>query len=331
MTALGTNAMKVAMQTHSIRHHLRGRNPTPAEMTAIFDWASRAGFDGIDISDSWDFSTLSRSEAMALRQMSEELGLAIPSVNCIGKNLCDDNTAQRHIAEIKSAVDVASWLGSKIVNVSLSVPRTAGVVPVIGARLSPGGSREASERDYEVSAAGLRKIAHHAAAKGLEVSVELHDRSIADTSASLLKILEMVGELNVKANPDLSNGYRAYDTPSETWQNALTALAPHANIWHVNNLQRVHFAEIQRSAFVECDLGAGDIDYVWALNLMRAAGFGGWIVIEYKGLGCAFEMLARGRKFLSRIFDDPAIGMLQARFGADPDDRPSSARSRENV
>lgn len=331
MMAGGKNAMKIAMQTHSIRQHLRGRNPAPAEMRAILDWASRAGFDGIDISDSWDFAALSRIEATELRQMSAALGLAIPSVNCIGKKLTDDESAQRHIEEIESAVEVASWLGSKIVNVSLSVPRTAGVAPVIGARLSPGGSREASERDYEVTAAGLRKIARHAAAKGLELSIELHDRSIADTSASLLKILAMVGESSVKANPDLSNGYRAYDTPSETWQNALTALAPHANIWHVNNLQRVHFAEIQRSAFVECDLGVGDIDYVWALNLMRAAGFGGWIVIEYKGLGCAFEMLARGRTFLSRILDDPAIGALQARFGADPDDWPPSPRSRENV
>jgi len=146
----------------------------------------------------------------------------------------------------------------------------------------------------------------------------LHDRSIADTSASLLKILNMTAEPNVKANPDICNGYRAYESPSETWQDALIALAPRTNIWHVNNLQRVYFKEIQRAAFVECDLSIGDIDYVWALNLMRAAGFNGWIVIEYKGLGSAFEMLSRGREFLARSLGDPAIEVLQARFVSNP-------------
>jgi sugar phosphate isomerase/epimerase len=304
--------IKVAMQTHCVRSYLRGRNPTPEEMHALVEWAARAGFDGIDISDSWDFAALTRADAMAAREAVDAHGLQIPSINCIAKNLADRANAARYVAEIERGLEVASWCGSPVLNVSLSVPREAGVAPVVGAATSHGGSRGASEQDFETTADGLRRVARGAQARGIELSLELHDRSLADTSATLLKILDLTGAPNVKANPDLCNGYRAYERPSETWQEALAALAPHANLWHVNNLQRVHFEAIQRAAFVECDLGAGDIDYAWALSFMRASGFNGWIVIEYKGNGSAFETLARGRDYLARIACDPAIAALQA-------------------
>jgi sugar phosphate isomerase/epimerase len=304
--------IKVAMQTHCVRSYLRGRNPTTEEMHALLAWAAQAGFDGIDISDSWDFAALTRSDATATRESANAHGLQIPAINCIAKNLADRANAARYITEIERGLEVASWCGSPVLNISLSVPREAGAAPVVGAATSRGGSRGASEQDFEITADALRRVARAARARGIELSLELHDRSLADTSATLLKILDLAGEPNVKANPDLCNGYRAYERPSETWQEALVALAPRSNLWHVNNLQRIHFEAIQRAAFVECDLGAGDIDYAWALSCMRASAFGGWIVIEYKGTGSAFETLARGRDYLARIAADPAIAALQA-------------------
>jgi len=323
----GGTPIKVAMQTHCLRSYLRGRNPTKEELHALIEWAARAGFDGIDISDSWDFAALPRSTATAAREAAHAHGLEIPAINCIAKNLADRANAARYMVEIERALEVASWCGSPILNISLSVPREPGVAPVVGAATSLGGSRGASEEDFEIAADGLRRVARSARAHGIDLSLELHDRSLADTSASLLRILELAGEPNIKANPDLCNGYRAYEHPSETWQEALAALAPHANLWHVNNLQRVHFEAIRRAAFVECDLGAGDIDYAWALSLMRASAFSGWIVIEYKGTGNAFETLARGRDYLARIARDPAIAALQARFAPAPAVEPAATSS----
>jgi sugar phosphate isomerase/epimerase len=310
--------LKVAMQTHCLRGYLRGRTPTIAELDALLDWAARAGFDGIDISDSWDFAALTRAQATAVRDAATAHGLAIASINCVAKPLADRANAPRYMAEIERGLEVASWCGSAVLNVSLNVPREAGVAPVVGAATSPGGSRGARAQDFETTADNLRRVARAAQARGIALSLELHDRSIADTSACLLKIIDLVSEPNLKANPDLCNGYRAYDRPSETWQEALAALAPHANLWHVNNLQRVHFEAIQRAAFVECDLGAGDIDYAWALGVMRAAGFDGWVVIEYKGPGDAFETLARGRDYLARIARDSALAVLHARYAPAP-------------
>lgn len=303
--------IRVAMQTHSVCNNLRGRYPTMAEFRHLSDWAARKGFDGIDIADSWDFAALTRAEATETLKLAEAAGLSISSINCRGKNLANPGYAKKHLAELDRSLEIAGWYGCPVLNISLSIPRQPGVLPVVGAAVSPGGSRGAGQRDFEASAEGLRQIARLARGRGIEISLELHDRSIADTSANLLRIIEMAGEPNIRVNPDLCNGYRAYDAPSETWQDALKALAPHANLWHVNNLHRVYFEAISRSAFVECDLGSGDIDYVWALSVMRSCGFSGWIVIEYKGLGSAFEMLARGRDFLSTVALDSAAAALQ--------------------
>ena len=308
--------VKISMSAHCVFHQLHGRNPTLAEQRAVFNWAARHGFDGIEIADSWDLARLTPEKAAETSMLLAEAGLSISSINCRGKNLANPEYAGLHLAELDRHVQAASWHGCPTLNVSLSVPRRPGVAPVIGAASSPGGSRGVGQREFELSAEGLRQIARRAREFGVELSLELHDRSIADTSANLLRIIEMVGEPNLKVNPDLCNGYRAYDVPSETWQAALVALAPRANLWHVNNLQRVYFGVVRRAAFVECDLASGDIDYVWALNLMRSAGFGGWIVIEYKGLGNALETLTRGRDFLTRIAGDPAIASLHGSFDA---------------
>ena len=310
--------MHIAFHLHAVRSHFAAALPTAAEQVAAFDWVAARGFDGVDISDSWGFANVDAAAAATTRRLLAERGLVVGTMSCMGRTLCHPDLGERNAEALMATLDVAAMLDCPLINVALGTPRTPGVVPRMGAADSPGGSRSATDSDFAITAERLRAVARRARGRGISLSVEMHDRGLPDTSASLLRILRDVAEPNIGANPDLTNGYRAYDVPPETWQDALRALAPHANLWHVSNMQRVHFAEIARAAFVERPLGDGDVDYRAALAIMRQAGFDGWTVIEYKGLGDAYACIGQGKRYLDEILG-------RARRDVDPaDPRPSN-------
>lgn len=306
MGAQESRPMQFAFHLHALRHHWRSPVPSTDELHAAFARIRRAGFDGVDVSDSWPFEALTAEAAAGVRAIAAAHGLQIPVISCMGKTLCHPTLGARNLQALQAALDTAVHLGAHIVNIALSIPRTPGVTPTMGAAHSPGGSLQATADDFALTAARLRQLAEQAAARQLALSIELHDRSLADTSASLLQLLDAAGMPNIGSNPDLCNGYRAYETPPESWQAALAALLPRMNLWHVNNLQRVHFTELQRAAFVERTLADGDVDYSLALRSVQASGFDGWVVIEYKGQGDAFATTAAGRHYLAALQADAA-------------------------
>ena len=293
--------MKFAFHLHAMRQHWRQAAPTLEEQRSTFALARDAGFDGLDISDSWPLASLGDAAARQTRALAEDMGLCIPVISCMGKTLCHPELGAANEQAIARALPLAQALGAATVNLALSIPRSPGVVPTMGAAHSPGGSLGAPEADYDLTRERLRRLARQAADLGLSLSLELHDRSLADTSASLLRLLDDANEANLGANPDLCNGYRAYATPPESWEAALDALAPRMNLWHVNNVQRVHFPEIERAAFIERPLQDGDVDYRLAHRKVRAAGFDGWVVIEYKGRGDALATTGAGRAYLASL------------------------------
>ncbi len=298
--------MKVAFATHAARTYPRprwGGLPDAAQQEALFDWVAEQGFDGLDIGDTWvDFALLDRDLATSMRERAEARGLPICALNALRKSLCCPARGETSFRALAHAVDVATWLDCPILGISLSQPpETPGGKAVMGTTHSPGGSLEAKPEDYDLTAARLRELAAQARPRGIALSVELHHCSLADTSASVLRVLNAVNEGDVGANPDLINAYWAYAEPPETWREAIEALASRSNLWHVKNAQRVHMPELQRAVFLERTLGEGDVDYRWAIGVMRNAGFDGWISIENCGSGDPFEVTQAGRRYLERV------------------------------
>ncbi len=298
--------MKVAFATHAARSYPRprwGGLPDAAQQDALFDWVAAQGFDGLDIGDTWvDFTLLDRDLATAMRERAQARGLPICALNALRKSLCSPAHGDASVRALAHAVDVAAWLGCPTLGISLSQPpATPGGRAVMGTTHSPGGSLEATSQDYDLTAARLRDLAARARPRGIALSVELHHCSLADTSAGVLRVLDAVNEGDVGANPDLINAYWAYAEPPETWREAIEALAPRSNLWHVKNAQRVYMPELQRAVFLERTLGEGDVDYRWAIGAMRRAGFDGWISIENCGSGDPFEVTQAGRRYLERV------------------------------
>ena len=309
--------MLIAFATHAARTYPEprwGGLPSDQEQAALFDWVADQGFAGVDIADSWvDFDLLDDDAVWRMAARIRERRLAATALNCLRKTLCHPRHGERSAAQLDRAVTIAALLDCPVVNISLSIPTDVpGAQAVLGTTYSPGSSRDATGEDYAVTAARLRPLARRAAGLGIALSIELHHCSLADTSSGLIRVLTEAGEPNIGANPDLVNEYWAYAEPAESWRDALRALAPRSNLWHVKNVQRVYVPEVKRSVCLERPLDSGDIDYRWAVAAMRAAGFDGWISIENAGLTDPFETTSRGREYLERVLRTPSLGATRA-------------------
>jgi sugar phosphate isomerase/epimerase len=127
--------------------------------------------------------------------------------------------------------------------------------------------------EREQTADLLRSLAASAQPHGVQLSLELHDDGLFDTSVLLLDMVRRVDAANVGINPDLGNVCRSGDATID-WRATLEALAPYANCWHVKNHRGGQPAP----------LWDGDIDYTQAMAIMAAQGYAGWVSIEgYQG------------------------------------------------
>lgn len=305
--------MKVALATHMLRGYPTGNGiPSPAARRALFAWAKRRGFDGIEVGDWWfDFYRATDAEVIRLKQEMEDHGLELAGMNCLRKCVTHPAVAEQNRRDLRRAIEVATKVGPTTVSISLSLaPEASGTTDdrVRGLAVSPGGSAQASDAEFSDAAAFLREIAEIGAAADVHVAVELHHCSLADTSQTLLHLLDLSNHANLSANPDLGNVYWAYDVPAEPWHAAVERLAGRVRFWHVKNVQRVHVPEVGRAFFTHAALDLGDIDYRWALARFVAAGFDGYLAIEGAGPGDLLAFAARGKAYLNDLLDTLASG-----------------------
>jgi sugar phosphate isomerase/epimerase len=259
------------------------------------------GFDGIEIAtNSVGGPSASAETINALRQELADNG--VPCV-CVrgGGGLANPRYAADSQKRLSEAITFASQIGCRLVNSTVSVPAVE-TVPgnFVGDPTCQDSSRDAHAADFDATASGFRIAAKQAAELGIEISIEVHQHSIADNSWSALHLLNLIDRPNVGVNPDLGNILWTYDVPEETSENAIVALAPKAKYWHCKNLRRVHIPENRHTIFLRVPLPDGDIDYRFAISAMFSAGYSGYLAIEGMNQGdhllgdCRSAAYARG-------------------------------------
>jgi sugar phosphate isomerase/epimerase len=199
-----------------------------------------------------------------------------------GGGFAHPRAAAESTRRLDRAIEIAAIVGATVVNSALVTPVTDPKGPgiFVGEPVSQGSSRLASEEDFIRTASALQKAGKLAMDKGLDISIEVHQRSIADNGWSANHLLELINRPNVGVNPDLGNVYWTYEEPEETCEAAISALAPLSNYWHCKNLVRVHIPENNHSIFLQTALPDGDIDYRFAISAMLDAGYKGYLALE---------------------------------------------------
>ena len=140
----------------------------------------------------------------------------------------------------------------------------------------------------------MHEAEERAGGAGLEVTVEVHQLFIADTSTSTLKLLEMANSDHVFTNPDLGSILWHYDEPEEPIEDATVVLALNSKYWHCKTLQRVHVLELNRAYFIRVPIPDGAIDDRFAINAMIDAGYDGYFAL--KGTNTGGHMSKRCKK-----------------------------------
>jgi sugar phosphate isomerase/epimerase len=256
-----------------------GEMPPRAHRAGYLAHVRGLGFDAVEL------PVDETADAAAARELGAELRGAGLESACIraGGGLSHPLAGPAARRRLECAIHYAGWIGASVVNTALVSPPTDPGGPGHqrqGEPVSQGASRTAAEADFERTASWLNQYGHLAADLGVDIAVEVHQGSIADNSAATLHLLELVGLDNVGANPDLGNIYWHYDTPEETPEAAIVALAPRARYWHCKNLRRVYVPELRRAFFLRVPLADGDIDYRFALSAMLDAGYRGYLAVE---------------------------------------------------
>lgn len=245
------------------------------------------GFDGIELGiENLGGLDASQTTATEIQKEFESYGVPCVSIRA-GGGLSQPNVAKQNRSRLDKAVEIASWIGAEVVNTALSTPPrnlTLDDSPN-GAQTAHGSSQMATEGDYIQTANALREVGNVAGASGVNITIEVHQHSIADNSWSTIHLLDITDSPNVFANPDLGNIYWNYDIPEETNEQAIVALASRSKYWHCKNLNRVYVPEINHSYYVRVPLPDGDIDYRFAIGAMADAKYDGFLVIEGANTG----------------------------------------------
>jgi sugar phosphate isomerase/epimerase len=204
------------------------------------------------------------------------LGIDLPCLyHLFGSTLADRNLADpRHVdanvADLKQAVRFCKRAG-------------IGVIFVLPGVVNPGqGRREALAQ----SAASLKRLLPVAAESGITLTVEPHVHSYLETPALTLELIERVPGLKLALDYGhfVCLGYR---------QEEIDVLAPHAG--------HVHLRQAKMGA-LQTKLAKGTINMPAQLATLKAAGFDGYVALEYTH-----------QDYMDSLFDDILTETIQLR------------------
>lgn len=276
--------------------------PTADEREPLLRWARSEGFAGIDLADTWmSWYAMTDEQLREFRDQVRAAGLVVSGLNPYRCILVRHESAGRNLEKLERSLEVCRALDCGVLNLALSVP-----FPAVWSereraerQLKLARDRDYSEADYAEAAHKIAGLADQAARDGIQLTIELHDDGLTDTSSGVLRLHRLVNRPNVGVNPDLQNGYRV-PYPTEDWRAALLALAPHTNYWHVKSCSKVYHLDENRTYSLRASLQDGDLDHRWALTQLHRAGFDGWIVVESGG-GDSLRTAASDRAYLADL------------------------------
>ncbi len=220
--------------------------------------AERFGYDGVEprigsghahrVEPETDAAT--RGE---LRRIAESRGIAVA---CIATScrFADPADADAHIEQAHAAIDLAADMG-------------APVIRVFGGQFPADMDRDAAVEQVAASLSGLTR---HAAERGVTVCMETHDAWCDPNHVA--SVMRRVDHPAVAVNWDIMHPIRRGNA---TMDSAFEALKPWVRHLHV------HDGRDTDGKLEMVPIGQGVIDHRRAIELLVAAGFGGFLSGEW--------------------------------------------------
>jgi D-psicose/D-tagatose/L-ribulose 3-epimerase len=218
--------------------------------------AKEIGFDTYDVFE--DALDLTDGERAEIREACGTAGLPVRSQLCVAFGLVDFNpSVQRFTQErLRANIDQGAYLGAR------------NLVVVVGEYYWDG-EVFPNEAIWDMAVAGVRSAGEYAAAKGLEVVVELEpfEASLARDVHELARFVREVGHPAVRANADISHLHLSGCSFEEVAE--LTGLIGH-----------IHLSDCDGKVHGDLPAGRGVTPIKEYLQAILGTGYEGTVSIE---------------------------------------------------
>lgn len=267
------------------------------EWAAVFDEVAAAGFDHVDLTDSWlRVGDVAPERYGELAAAAAEAGVEFGSISVIRQSVIHAERGEENLAYSHRTIDAAAALGIETVSVGLHQELSPAQRQSLWFWTEPG--HQDRPEDWDLAVARLGELGEHAAQAGVLLSLEMYEDTFLGTGESAVRLVEDIGSEGVGLNPDIGNLIRLH-RPVETWRSLLEATLPYTNYWHVKNYSRTEEPARDLYVALPATMESGLIDYRTGIKLAVEYGFQGVICTEHYG-GDGLSVSAANRDYLRR-------------------------------
>lgn len=253
--------MRVSLCTITFRHHL-------ISLDEIAAWAEANDFQGIELWGAHARNLAPRTDRNA--EWLDGYGLSVPMISDY-LPLDGDTEALRH-KTVELCRLARRW-------------RTRKIRTFAGSR----GSQAVGADERRQVVARLKEISDITASYGIYLLAETHPKTLADTAASTLQLIEEVAHSHFAINFDTLHVWEGGDDPVTVHR----AMKPHIRHYHLKNI-----------------VDRADLSVFEPANVYAAAG-------NRRGMTPLFEGTVDYTRFLEEIADDPQADASLEWFGND--------------
>lgn len=254
--------------------------------------AKEMGFEGIEFAEIHPENGTDKAEhARKLRAFSEEIGIEITNY-AIGADFINRDV-DSEIERLKGEVDIARILGVK------TMRHDASGGPE-GERFSLTGF----EKYLPVLAKGCRAVTEYAAEKGIKTSVENHG-FYCQQSDRVEALMKAVNHENFGWLVDIGNFMCADENPLDAVKVGAkyTVYAHVKDFYFADKSQECpegYFGTRGGNYLCGAVLGEGVVPVKECIDIIKTAGYDGWVTLEYEGRENPETGVARGLEFLKK-------------------------------
>lgn len=281
--------MKISVTSYSFQQYL---NAGKTDHLGMIDKAHELGLDGIEFTPLPGETFEERCElAKKLRERADELGMPIVSYT-VNADLYkgSDEADKAEVERIKGQLDIAKILGVPVLrhDVCWSVPKT--------------GEVRSFDQMLPTIVKNAREITEYAASLGIRTCSENHGY-VAQDSDRMERLFNTVGHENYGLLVDIGN-FSCVDEDNVT---AVSRVAPyaihaHAKDFYLSKDKKEGYGQTRGcNYFKGAILGEGDVDVKRCVEVLKRAGYDGYLSIEFEGSEDCIEGISKGHEYLKSL------------------------------
>lgn len=286
--------MKISVSSYSFSQYICRGKMKQIDCVAK---AKELGFDAVEFTDIEGAPDLElqKENAKLIRQEADRVGIEINAYT-IGARLYNDSKEEmdKEVERLKGQLEVAKILGAKVMRHDVCYS------------LSKSGNGRSFDLMLPFIAENARKVTEYAETLGIKTCTENHGY-IAQDSDRVERLFNKVNHDNYGLLVDIGNFICVDEDPAL----AVSRVAPYAIHAHAKDMN------VRPEAVGDCVnmtrggnyfggavIGEGDIPVKRCLKILKAAGYDGFLSVEYEGVEDCISGISRGLANLRKIIEE---------------------------